>query len=45
MMSTGPPCFVATIGAPCTAASMSVKPKGSCSAMLTKTPVVRFAKL
>ncbi len=29
-MSTGPPCMVATTGAPCAAASMSVSPKGSC---------------
>eukprot|EP00983_Pelagomonas_calceolata_P087142 1156894-Pelagomonas_calceolata.AAC.8 len=31
-MSTGPPCVVATVGTPWAAASISVKPKGSCRA-------------
>ena len=31
-MSTGPPCLVATQGTPCAAASITVRPKGSCSA-------------
>lgn len=32
MMSTGPPLVVATMGTPCAAASISVRPNGSCSA-------------
>jgi hypothetical protein len=40
MMSTGPPLRVATVGTPCAAASITVRPKGSWSATLTKTPRV-----
>lgn len=37
-----PPFFVATVGTPCAAASMTVSPKGSCNAMLTNTPRVNL---